>query len=577
MEPQVLTGTISRNDAEGVFVEIPFLGPGSEFGPCEVVADQTLMTRGTRVAVASVEGIVEDYLILGSLESDAASGVVMWWSGIGAPDNLLGSNDDMYLRDDGGVYKKVTGAWVFQFSIKGVQGDPGPSVTGPPGDTIYTGDKNFVPNSGFELINAIHGTTNVFSGWSSFWSGTGAVVVQETVLANVHTGLSCARLDIPANNFARVGMTDPFAVAANEVVTLTMWAKTDSPSATASLALFTNASPVSPDFFTTPGSSILGEQFDLTNVWTQYKCTVIVPAGHDLGKFYLTGQNNAATPQKIWFDDVACYREAASGGQALKIRTFTRRLQRPMGGGGVRTCEVVSGVGKVWWTQPIILENITRDSDTMPSPGHIDLLPPLNGVNVPGYGGAAAQTVAGARIPLVSGTTLYYEHALGASVVNGLGYRIVGHSADFEVPPNWVPIVTYDTAFGVEAFHWFDGRSESGWHYVGAAGEPAFEHSWVNYSAIGAGFTNARFCCRDGVVFIEGLVKSGTLGSNAAASIFTLPAGYRPDATTDALLFAVSANVGAARLDVNGAGAIYCQTPSANGFLAINVSYPSAA
>jgi hypothetical protein len=342
MEPQVLTGTISRNDAEGVFVEIPFLGPGSEFGPCEVVADQTLMTRGTRVAVASVEGIVEDYLILGSLESDAASGVVMWWSGIGAPDNLLGSNDDMYLRDDGGVYKKVTGAWVFQFSIKGVQGDPGPSVTGPPGDTINTGDKNFVPNSGFELINAIHGTTNVFSGWSSFWSGTGAVVVQETVLANVHTGLSCARLDIPANNFARVGMTDPFAVAANEVVTLTMWAKTDSPSATASLALFTNASPVSPDFFTTPGSSILGEQFDLTNVWTQYKCTVIVPAGHDLGKFYLTGQNNAATPQKIWFDDVACYREAASGGQALKIRTFTRRLQRPMGGGGVRTCEVVS-------------------------------------------------------------------------------------------------------------------------------------------------------------------------------------------------------------------------------------------
>jgi hypothetical protein len=66
------------------------------------------------------------------------------------------------------------------------------------------------------------------------------------------------------------------------------------------------------------------------------------------------------------------------------------------------------------------------------------------------------------------------------------------------------------------------------WHDVGATGEPAFQNSWVNY---GSGYAVASFGkTQQGIVYLKGLVKDGTLGS----TIFTLPAGYRP---TEIMLF----------------------------------------
>lgn len=66
------------------------------------------------------------------------------------------------------------------------------------------------------------------------------------------------------------------------------------------------------------------------------------------------------------------------------------------------------------------------------------------------------------------------------------------------------------------------GVAPEPWHNVGAAGEPAFTSSWVNY---GGTETPARFM-KDphGFVHLGGLIKLGTL----TASAFTLPAGYRP-------------------------------------------------
>ncbi len=61
--------------------------------------------------------------------------------------------------------------------------------------------------------------------------------------------------------------------------------------------------------------------------------------------------------------------------------------------------------------------------------------------------------------------------------------------------------------------------ANEGWRVVGAAGEPAFQNSWVNY---GSGYTQARFKKdKENTVFVEGLVKNGS------STIFTLPAGYR--------------------------------------------------
>lgn len=60
--------------------------------------------------------------------------------------------------------------------------------------------------------------------------------------------------------------------------------------------------------------------------------------------------------------------------------------------------------------------------------------------------------------------------------------------------------------------------------FIGTSGEPAFEHSWVNYVA---GFDEAGYY-KDpfGMVHLCGIIKSGTLNQSA----FNLPGGYRPKA-----------------------------------------------
>lgn len=68
---------------------------------------------------------------------------------------------------------------------------------------------------------------------------------------------------------------------------------------------------------------------------------------------------------------------------------------------------------------------------------------------------------------------------------------------------------------------------------VGATGAAQFANSWVNFG----GTNESAQYYKDpwGRVFIGGIVKSGTI----TASIFTLPAGYRPE---EAKIYAVASN-----------------------------------
>jgi hypothetical protein len=69
-----------------------------------------------------------------------------------------------------------------------------------------------------------------------------------------------------------------------------------------------------------------------------------------------------------------------------------------------------------------------------------------------------------------------------------------------------------------------DITPDTDWHYVGAAGEPAFSSPWANYNP-GAFEQALRFRkFGDGWVYIQGIITGGTAGS----TIFTLPVGYRP-------------------------------------------------
>lgn len=64
-------------------------------------------------------------------------------------------------------------------------------------------------------------------------------------------------------------------------------------------------------------------------------------------------------------------------------------------------------------------------------------------------------------------------------------------------------------------------ENQEAWHEIGAGGEPAFQNSWVNYSASDS---SAAFMKDSlGFVHLKGVIKNGT-----GATMFTLPAGYRP-------------------------------------------------
>jgi hypothetical protein len=92
-----------------------------------------------------------------------------------------------------------------------------------------------------------------------------------------------------------------------------------------------------------------------------------------------------------------------------------------------------------------------------------------------------------------------------------------------------------------------------GWHNVGAAGEPAFQNGWVNFTAT-AQPPLAFKKYPDGRVRLQGIITSGTVGA-----IFTLPVGYRPVTPAGgALRFRVPAGLAAGdgQVDIGGDGTV---------------------
>lgn len=84
---------------------------------------------------------------------------------------------------------------------------------------------------------------------------------------------------------------------------------------------------------------------------------------------------------------------------------------------------------------------------------------------------------------------------------------------------------------------------------------PGFANSWVNYDATNeakAAFRRDQF----GVIWLKGLIKSGTVGSVPA---FTLPVSFRPP---KALRFACSANLAYANVEVRSSGEVWVNAGS---------------
>lgn len=63
----VYVGTVTRVDAAGgVYVDVPRLTAGLEYGPCVALAAGGPYTPGARVLVAALEGRRDDVAVLGA-------------------------------------------------------------------------------------------------------------------------------------------------------------------------------------------------------------------------------------------------------------------------------------------------------------------------------------------------------------------------------------------------------------------------------------------------------------------------------------------------------------------------------
>ena len=101
---------------------------------------------------------------------------------------------------------------------------------------------------------------------------------------------------------------------------------------------------------------------------------------------------------------------------------------------------------------------------------------------------------------------------------------------------------------------------DSDWLFLGV--DTPFNTSWVDY---GSSYANPRYRKINNVVYIEGLVKNGTIGQ----SIFTLPVGYRP---YNRIMFATVSNNLFGRLDILSDGLVMPQAGNSS-YLSISCSF----
>jgi hypothetical protein len=113
-------------------------------------------------------------------------------------------------------------------------------------------------------------------------------------------------------------------------------------------------------------------------------------------------------------------------------------------------------------------------------------------------------------------------------------------------------------------------QADTGWHIIGAAGEPGFVNGWDHYPAP---YGPGRFRkLASGLVVMEGLIRSGVANS----LILTMPVGYRPTeqvggGSRDCIFqTAVGSTVAAESVRIDSGGALRAMTPSASYWLALN-------
>jgi hypothetical protein len=241
-----------------------------------------------------------------------------------------------------------------------------------------------------------------------------------------------------------------------------------------------------------------------------------------------------------------------NGARELLVRNFAALLS----GGGVRTA---SSTG-VSWSQRFIHTGTGRGP--MNPGGYWNIEQPPDGTVIPVYGDASStsKTVASGVVPLGTWQTLWYEAPIGQTTTSAPGnFRITYFTADYTVPPTWIPLVTRNADSSAATYRWADGRESQAWTY------PTLGNSWANYAL---GYASARYKRENGVVTVQGLIKGGTPSSSSVA--FTLPAGYRPDSTVQYASIS-SGGVADIRVFVGGSVTVYSLISGTNASVSLSI------
>lgn len=253
---------------------------------------------------------------------------------------------------------------------------------------------------------------------------------------------------------------------------------------------------------------------------------------------------------------------AGGPGASSAYSTTAWHASHVMTTGGATWLTTSVGVG---WRNSIVLHGIGRGL-TWSSTGRWELLVPTDGSAIPGYGGSAGATVAGGIIPMSAWEVLYLElpaPGSGTSVPT-TNLKLVGTSTDFDLPESWLPLVARNGVSNTPQYRTITGETSDYWRV------PTFQNGWLN---LGATFTTAAYRKENSVVRLRGVVRSGTLdaGGGAAATIFTLPAGFRPEQRHMFASASASGGVDAhGRIDVDTDGTVKAIAGS-NVFLSLDL------
>jgi hypothetical protein len=221
-------------------------------------------------------------------------------------------------------------------------------------------------------------------------------------------------------------------------------------------------------------------------------------------------------------------------------QVFTEHARQMFYGGGLRQCTTTT----LSWSKRFMVTDMGRSARTATG-GYFNIDQPPDGTVIPVYGkpGTTSVTVASGAVPLAAWESLWYTLPFGQSpLMVPANFFITHYSGDNYVPPNAVCIgIRNGDETGIR---WGDGLQSQPWTY------PTLSNSWTNY---GSGFPSARYKRENGTVYVEGLVKTGTVGSGG---LWTMPVGYRPDGTI-LRVGASSGGLAGLRLFSSGVFAIY--------------------